>query len=621
MSKFKLPSFESIIASANKSLMRFPLVIAAGLVVTICAIIMNNDASESELLLPTLLTAAYAIPLLFAVKMFIESRQIAFPEQLAVYGVGALILVGIFILLPKDQMQSGLATRYLMYVFFFVSIVMVVTYIAKLNNNGFWQYNKSWISRLLISVLYTSILLGAICGAFLSIETLFNVEMPNDFYFNLFAIFAGLVFTWIFVGGIKSNINEFDTKVSYPNALKIFGQYILLPISIIYCGILYVYFFKVLVSWDWPKGLVCYLVIGVAVVNYITQIILFPYEKDSDWIGFIRRALVMAIIPLTFMLFMAIGMRISAYGFTINRYLIFVLGIWLLLISIFNALKIDYIKSLPISFSVLAVLVAIGPWSAFKVSERQQMNRLKNILTEAGLFDEQSQLVTQEYYYNTNNTFDDTNLDIELSDSMFYAARDILDYLNKFHNPKRLNSWFKQDVVAFAAQKNISNLGKVLSNILRLEKYRKDTSVIGYKSFSVSQSDLMNIKGYSLAKAIELHKSDYKYKSSHFFKKSMEHDGKLFYYYLMGEPNSLVIENEEKQVVEFDFRKTIEVLDNMSSMEEHNDVEPSLLTLKQFSEQMDCKLLISELSYDLIDNDFSTLKIRYLQGVLLLNFN
>jgi hypothetical protein len=59
----------------------------------------------------------------------------------------------------------------------------------------------------------------------------------------------GTIFFWcniffqscIFLAGITNKENLYAEKIVYPNPLKIFAQYILLPIATLYLGILYAY--------------------------------------------------------------------------------------------------------------------------------------------------------------------------------------------------------------------------------------------------------------------------------------------------------------------------------------------------------------------------------------------
>jgi len=161
------------------------------------------------------------------------------------------------------------------------------------------------------------------------------------------------------------------------------------------------------VSWNWPKGIVSYLISIVAVVGILTFLLLHPYGKQDKhkWIKTAERIFYIALIPLAILLFMAIGIRIEDYGITIKRALIVVFGIWLLFVAIYFSIKRNNIKVIPISLAVIIVLSLLGPWNIFSISKKSQSNRVKEILTNNSLLrdgkliaiDEPRTLADEEY--------------------------------------------------------------------------------------------------------------------------------------------------------------------------------------------------------------------------------
>ena len=73
------------------------------------------------------------------------------------------------------------------------------------------------------------------------------------------------------------NLEEID---EYPFGLKVFSQYILLPLLLLYLVILYLYGAKIILLWDWPKGVVSWLIIAVAVLGIFALIISTECLRD-----------------------------------------------------------------------------------------------------------------------------------------------------------------------------------------------------------------------------------------------------------------------------------------------------------------------------------------------------
>ena len=123
-------------------------------------------------------------------------------------------------------------------------------YIKSKSLNGFWNYNKILFLRFCSSVLFSAVLYIGITLALLSITLLFDFDIDEDIYAKIWIIIAGLFNTWFFVSGIPEDIEQLDNLQTYPKGLKIFTQYILLPLLFTYLLILYLYGGKIILLWE-----------------------------------------------------------------------------------------------------------------------------------------------------------------------------------------------------------------------------------------------------------------------------------------------------------------------------------------------------------------------------------
>jgi len=257
--------------------------------------------------------------------------------------------------------------------------------------SGFWNFNKILFLRILTSIFYSHILFAGLAIALVAIDQLFGIDIPDRRYPELWIFFAGIFTTSFFLAGIPERLNDLDGITSYPKGLKFFTQYILIPIVFIYTVILYAYVLKILVLWDLPHGWVSTLILCYSGVGIASLLLLYPIRENSEnvWIKNLSRWFYVILIPLVVMLFVAIGRRLSEFGFTEGRYLVLVIGIWLTgMIAYFIISKKKNIKIIPISFCLLSFLVSFGPWSIFSVSEKSQVTRLEKLLAKDSiLFD------------------------------------------------------------------------------------------------------------------------------------------------------------------------------------------------------------------------------------------
>jgi hypothetical protein len=110
-------------------------------------------------------------------------------------------------------------------------------------------------------------------------KQLFQVDIKDKYYFDLFIIISGIFNTWFFLSGVPENLPSLEDETSYPKGLKIFTIYVLLPLVCIYLVILYAYAGKILITTQWPVGWVAYLVIAFSIFGILSFLLIYPLAK------------------------------------------------------------------------------------------------------------------------------------------------------------------------------------------------------------------------------------------------------------------------------------------------------------------------------------------------------
>lgn len=160
------------------------------------------------------------------------------------------------------------------------------------------------------------------------------------------------------------------------------------PFVILYFVILYAYSVRVLMNfWDWPHGIISYLVIVFSVIGYYTYMQSRHIEGENRIIAAFQKYLPWAVFFQLFMLFYAIYLRIAQYGLTTNRYLVVIIGGILLMISLYLMIaKRKRLVMIPMMFSCLALFMSIGPWGIFALPKTLQYNDLIAKLEQTGRY-------------------------------------------------------------------------------------------------------------------------------------------------------------------------------------------------------------------------------------------
>lgn len=406
------------------SLKRFPYALTFSTLTTIILIYLINMESyykpeTLEIFARLAMASALAFPLFLIIKVFFERKnnlKIIYKGITRI--IGLIIIISYYIFLLKETNMVTM-TRYIAVSLSLYLIFLVVPYIYKKNN--FELYVVNIFSRLLITGIYSVVLMAGISAIIFTINELLNVPVSEMFYMST-ALTIGGIFAPIFLLANIFKQNESFNLKDYPSIFEILLLYIIMPLITVYSSILYIYFIKILIIQQLPEGLVTHLVLWYVSFSIILLFFISPLKTKNKWVKTFSKWLPIALIPLLLMMFLAIGIRINTYGFTENRYLVVLLGLWNMGIAfyyIFTEKKNNII--LPLSLAIIALLAVFGPWSTYSVSIYSQNNRFENIINKYDMVknntivkskkqitvDDQEEIQAILKYFENNHQFED----------------------------------------------------------------------------------------------------------------------------------------------------------------------------------------------------------------------
>jgi hypothetical protein len=292
------------------------------------------------------------------------------------------ILAAFFVAWPA--WSDGVANRrFIQLSVGFHLLVAVLPYVGDPDIDAFWEYNKRLFLRFLIAYLYSMVLFVGLAVAMLAMDNLLGIEFDDSNYMRLWAVVAFIFNTWFFLAGVPKSLELLAERSSYPMGLKVFAQFVLVPLVALYLVILSVYLIKVIVTQQWPSNWIGWLVSSVAVVGILSVLLVYPvrHRADSRWIRTYS-----ALLPSVTMLLMAIWQRVHQYGVTENRYFLIVLACWLALMAIYFAVRSSRnIKLIPTTLALIVLATFFGPWGAYTMSRNSQLGRLTDLLAANGL--------------------------------------------------------------------------------------------------------------------------------------------------------------------------------------------------------------------------------------------
>ena len=385
----QLPSLQRVLADAGRVAKRFPLpLLCAGAgCLAGCQVVtyLSGEANQPAWTFPLLSAGLLGLPLTLALALAAERyRWPAAGRGLAQAGALAL-LAGWYALVPAlpglvwNLRLAGLLLGLHL-------AVAAAPYLGELRRGadtpGFWRYNETLLLRLLLAGLYAGVLFVGGALALVAGRQLFGWEPASDVFGYLFVGLASLFNTWFFLAGVPPDFAALEQAAPYPKGLKVFTQFVLLPLVGLYVGILYAYLLRIVVLRALPQGWVSVLILALAVAGIFALLLIHPLREspENTWIRTFARWFYRALLPLLGLLAVAIGVRVYAYGLTEERYFVLLLAAWLLGLALyFLGRRGQGIIWIPVSLAALAFLSVAGPWGAFAVAERSQLGQLREL--------------------------------------------------------------------------------------------------------------------------------------------------------------------------------------------------------------------------------------------------
>ena len=425
----QLFSLRRITAGIVSAIANYPLVIimAVALGAESIWLIHHEETDLFDEVLPWMLAQGMGISLFFALHTVSRYRKLsrAVTGGILALGIGVLYLIGYhFDYMMSMAREETMVLEVIGYALASHLLVAFLPFFRKNTLNGFWQYNKSLFLRAFTTILYTGVLFAGLSGAIAAIQELFDVEFTAKIFAYLWFVMAFPVSALIFCAGVPlaDDIDALESSSDLPSGLRLFVQFVLLPLVVVYLCILYAYMGKIILSWTLPQGWVTILIMVFSVVGMLAMLLVHPFQQLTEhaWIKVITKNYYRSLLPLLVLQYVAIFTRISDYGFTSARWAVVAITAWLTFITVYKVFfKGKNIILIPYTLCAVAILFLIGPLSHKSISVWSQTAKINRLVKTLNLIDAKGKLKV----YKANATTD------SLMGEIYSATR----YLNRNH--------------------------------------------------------------------------------------------------------------------------------------------------------------------------------------------
>lgn len=455
----KFPSIQYLVMQAGASFTRFYLPLLFSIVGAIALVLQMDD--HSSFLSRSFFTCILGLPFSLGNVLFSErSGNQAMKWLMPVFAIIFTCLYGYW-LAPDFYVTNYRSTI----IFFVLAVVMhlwvaIAPYIQNKEKTGFWGFNETLYSRMVLAMLFSVALYAGLALAILACNLLLKFRVDDEIYYKLGIMIFGVFNTWFFLAGVPADYTGLNTEKVFPKSLKIFTQYILMPIVTLYMIILYAYGLKIIGNYSLPRGWVSILILWYSVLGILAILLVSPLRDHEEmaWVRLFSKFFFIASLPLIVLLYAAILARVSQYGITELRYYLMLMGAWLGFMSVYFIVSpLKNIKIVPVSLGIIGIMSLIGPWSAFAVSDRSQLHRLEKILIKYKA-------------WNPGQKVTESTINMEYRDEN--EVSDLISYFVKRNNIMAMQEVFAMDLRKLEIENNRNSHSDV-----RNEYYYGGTSV------------------------------------------------------------------------------------------------------------------------------------------------
>lgn len=370
-----LSSLQPLRQALHSGIRRFPLVLVAACIA--CAAFIISNHSDSKTSQETCVRIGFAMFFAFPLLVAAVYAGELFPLPRWIFQIPALLAIWLhwrFLELENDSL-----TVLLVWIAA-VSLASAVPGLVPLPKSNWWRVNIGALNALILSFILTIVVFIGLILAFESVSSLFDLELKG-LDSDVIAVCGCLVAPLSVIMLLPPARADLDSRQP---GFAIWGrlcQWALVPIGLLFTGILAAYAVRIAIERHLPDGMVALPVLALGCYGLAAQWILEPWRNDKLWAKAFSRVFPFAFPFFSILLFLALARRIEDYGFTSDRYAALALAIWIVACCLVLLAR----RSAPPAFApamlaAFALVAAFGPLSSREVCLRSQTRHLEKLL-------------------------------------------------------------------------------------------------------------------------------------------------------------------------------------------------------------------------------------------------
>lgn len=371
---------------------RYPLTILFLLAAAIINILLIHGLEEAY---TSLLWTVIIGAMLGLVSQQVYERFFSHLKQRGMLYTGAIVLtIGYYFTINSIEtwsMQMEINTSISIF-----ALLMVFIWVPSIKNKIL--FNETFMATFkafFTTVLFTAVIaIGLNLSIFAVDQLLFSVDSKVYAHvLNLvFTLFAPLFFLSRipFYPGKSDHLTgekkaRMDEAIACPKVLAILLSYVIVPLTMLYTLILFVYVLLNIRGDFWGDNLLEPMLVSYSITVILVLILVSGLQDSIAVLG--KKILPKILLPIVLFQLIASLLKIGELGITHGRYYVILFGIFALIASVifsfFPIQKSGWIAAVLIVFSAVSI---IPPIDAFTVSRVNQTKLLQKVLVENEMF-------------------------------------------------------------------------------------------------------------------------------------------------------------------------------------------------------------------------------------------
>ena len=364
-----------------RSVERFPEAIFISMLLTFLLILEVHDVGllEEDALVRAIMTLAALFVLSIDIKLI--SEQLQFKKSSILLLDASIIAIGILLysFIP-NKLTVAFIIPYITSIIAMALVFTLIPYAKSKENYGFYVLYTG--IGAIVSIFYSEILFAGLSGIMFSLKSLFELPIKDEIYLDIRLLSMGLCGGTYFLGNLKGKeikLGENDFFVF----IRILLSYIVIPLLYVYTFILYAYFLRMLIVFEWPSGILAHLVLWFGMLAFFVYLVIDILDFKNIWLSRYQKHFPKLFLLPNIMMLVSLWIRIKDYGITLNRYFVLLACIWFFIMIAIHLLRVkeERIYFL-VGLAIILLVTVAGPLSPYNVTYNSQVNRLSDILVE-----------------------------------------------------------------------------------------------------------------------------------------------------------------------------------------------------------------------------------------------